>query len=77
MSTQEHVLEILLDVVPDIEPESMAPDQNFREAFNVDSMDFVEILERVADDFGVEVPEDDYGKVESLAGLTAYIDTNS
>lgn len=76
MSTQDQVLEILLDVVPDIEPESMSPDANFREAFNVDSMDFVDILERVAEEFGVEVPEDDYGKVESLTGLTSYVESH-
>jgi acyl carrier protein len=74
MSTQKQVLDILLDVVPDIEPESMSPDTNFREAFNVDSMDFVDILERVATEFGVEVPESDYPKVVTLAGLTSYID---
>lgn len=74
MSTKDKVLDILLDVVPDIEPEKMSDDTNFREAFNVDSMDFVDILERVAAETGVEVPESDYPKVVTLAGLTSYID---
>ncbi|NIR42236.1 MAG: acyl carrier protein [Actinobacteria bacterium] len=74
MSTRDQVLEILLDVVPDIEPESMSPDTNFREAFNVDSMDFVDILERVATELGVEVPERDYPQVVTLAGLASYVD---
>lgn len=73
---REQVLEIMLDTVPDLDPENMADDANYREVFNVDSMDFLAILEQVEDTFGVTVPEDDYEQVQTLGGLTAYIEAS-
>ena len=68
MNTRETILDILLDVVPEIEPDSMAGDVNYREAFDIDSMDFMAILERVAEELGVDVPEDYYSEVQTLDG---------
>ena len=77
MNTRDAVMEILWDIVPDIEPDEISGETNYREAFNVDSMDFMAILERVSEEFSVEVPEDDYASVQTLDGLTAYVETHT
>ena len=75
--TPEQALDVIrnaiLDVAPDTDPNSITGDVDFRQALAIDSMDFLDILETVASDTGIEVPEADYPKIITLAGFAAYL----
>jgi acyl carrier protein len=70
------LIEAFLDVAPDADPTTVSPDANYREALSIDSMDFLAILERVADETGTEVPEADYPKIETFDGFVAYLSSS-
>jgi acyl carrier protein len=68
--------DIFLDVVPDADWEGLGPEEPYRDRFGMDSMDFLNVIELVAERLGVEIPEKDYGKVETLAGLVGYVESH-
>ncbi len=70
---RQTVIEAILDVAPDTDPNSISDEASFREALGIDSMDFLDILEQVADETGVEVPEKDYPQIESIALFASYL----
>ncbi len=70
---EQAVLECLSAVAPDADPASLAPDRPFHDQIEFDSVDFLNYvmkLERVLD---VEIPEQDYPQLITLAGAVAYL----
>jgi len=71
--TRAALEEIIMDVAPDADVHAVGDAANFREVLGLDSMDFLTIVERIAEQMGVEIPEADYTKVESPVGLTDFV----
>lgn len=67
------VFTALQRVAPDCDPTSLQPTENIRAALEIDSYDFLQILIALNKQLGVDVPEADYGKLQTLADLTAYL----
>jgi len=63
------VLEALSDVAPEADPSSLEGDVPFRDQLDIDSMDFLNFLIGVNQRVGVEIPEADYPKLETLDDL--------
>lgn len=74
MTTREHVLTIIAAIAPDAPVEQLRDDEDLRDALDIDSMDFLNVLVAIAQQLGVEVPERDYGQVRTLAGLVGYVE---
>ena len=70
---REIIVEIIADIAPDADLEDLGGSENFRERFGLDSMDFLSIVEDIADQTGVEIPESDYDHVQSLDAMAAYL----
>ncbi len=77
MSTRQTILTIIEDVAPDVETDDVADDADLRDELDIDSMDFLKVLVGIQEQLGVSVPEVDYGKVRTLAGLVSYVDERS
>lgn len=60
-------------VAPDIAGEPIAPDETFRDQFEIDSMDFFNFVAGLAARTGLDIPEADYPKLETLSGCLAYL----
>lgn len=78
MSASPEELRVMLaDVLGSIAPEadfdSVDPKRPFREQLDLDSMDFLALLEGVHARTGVNIPESDYRKVLTVDGLIAYL----
>ena len=76
MSETEHseiIKRCLFGVAPDIEGQPIDPDEPFREQFEIDSMDFLNFIIALHKATGVDIPEKDYPKLESLAGCLRYL----
>ena len=69
----ELVKSTLINVAPDLEGETFAADIGFREQFEVDSMDMLNFIIALHKATGIDIPERDYVKLETLSGCVAYL----
>ena len=67
------VIEVLGTIAPELDPAALAPDTDIREQLDVDSMDFLNFVIGLHKAFGVEVPEADYRKLQTLDGCVGYL----
>lgn len=67
------VLTLLTDVAPDIDPATVAPERNFRDQFDFDSMDTLHFAAAISREFGIDVAEADYGELASLTKACDYV----
>lgn len=78
--TQEQIKQAIigqiLEIAPDIEQGDIIPDKNIQRSLEIDSFDFLKILTALNDIIGVEVPEKDYAKVDTLENMTEYFVQN-
>ena len=70
---RDRVFRGLRQVAPETDPATLRPDENIREALDIDSYDFLQFLIGISEGFGVEIPEADYEQVFTLAGLFRYL----
>ena len=70
---KEIVFQLLKKIAPDTEPSELQPDENIRETLNIDSFDSLQFIVALNEKTGIEIPEEDYGKIATLQALTAYI----
>jgi acyl carrier protein len=70
---KEIVFQLLKRIAPDTEPSTLKPDENIRETLNIDSFDLLQFIVALNEKTGIEIPEEDYGKIATLQALTAYI----
>ena len=63
----------LYSVAPDLEGEPIDPEASFRDQFEIDSMDFLNFIIGLNKATGIEIPEKDYPKLQSLAATVAYL----
>jgi acyl carrier protein len=61
------VREVLTEIVPDADFSVVAPDGNYRQALELDSLDFLTLVERLAVRAGCRIDEDDYPRLATLA----------
>ncbi|MXN64032.1 acyl carrier protein [Stappia sp. GBMRC 2046] len=71
--SEDLVKRILFQVAPELEGEDVDPDEPFREQFEIDSMDFLNLVIGLNKETGIEIPEEDYPKLETLSGCVAYL----
>lgn len=75
--TREKIREALKAVlgrlVPDVDFDALAPDSSLREQLAADSMDLLNFVVALHDELGVDVPETDYRKIDTLDGCVEYL----
>lgn len=69
---RDAIIARILEVAPELSAEEILPDAHLQRSLEIDSFDFLKILTALNDDLGVEVPEADYGKVDTLAHMAEY-----
>jgi len=67
------IFQELHKVAPECNPAELGPDENIREALDIDSFSFLRVLVGLSERTGIDIPEADYGKVPTLAKMTAYL----
>jgi len=76
MSTDEVrnvVLNIISDIAPDEDVTSVQDGTSLREQLDLDSMDFLDIVMELRKRHSVEVPQEDYPKLATLASCVEYL----
>ena len=67
------VLKTLSGIVPELEPRNLKPAVSLRDQLDIDSMDFLNFLIALHEEFGVDVPEADAPKLGSIDACVAYL----
>ncbi len=68
-----HVEAVLGRIAPEAELDEVPGDVDFRDELDLDSMDFLSLIEGLKEATGVDVPESDYEQIETLDGLLGYL----
>ncbi len=71
---RDEVLDILSDIAPDEDLSNLQDDVAFREQVELDSMDFLDIVMELRKRYRVQIPEEDYGHLASMASTVAYLE---
>jgi acyl carrier protein len=69
------VVKALTNVAPEIDPQTLRPDDVFRQEFDLDSMDFLNFVIGLHGSLGVDVPEADYGKLATVKTAVDYLES--
>jgi acyl carrier protein len=67
------LIEELRNLAPESDPGVVADDADLRDALDIDSMDFLNLVIAMHRRLGVDVPEVDYGKLRTLGSAVAYL----
>ncbi|HLG84651.1 MAG TPA: acyl carrier protein [Bradyrhizobium sp.] len=68
------VQEELGNIAPEVDLATIDPAADLREAIDIDSIDFLNLLTALHRRIGIEVPEIDYPKLVTLSGMVAYLE---
>ena len=74
---QEAVRAALAQIAPEVDLDTVSPNERFRSAADIDSLDFLSLVEKLHAITGVDIPEADYPSVETLHDLTSYLTTHA
>jgi acyl carrier protein len=69
----ETIFKVLGQIAPEADLSALAPDENVREALDIDSFDHLNFLIGLHEALGVEIPEGDYGQLTTLADIVRYL----
>jgi len=67
------LLKCLVDVAPEIADEEIEDDTDLRDELDLDSMDVLRWVQGIHGARGVEIPEEDYGKIATLGSAVDYV----
>ena len=68
------ILNILEDIAPDEDISSIDDNAKLRDQIDLDSMDFLDIVMELRKRHRVQIPEEDYEHLASLASTVAYLE---
>ena len=60
----------------DVEEDSITPDTNLSEDLEADSLDVVDLLMSIEDEFEIEVPDEEIENIKTVDQLVKYIEAS-
>jgi acyl carrier protein len=61
----------------DVEQDKITVDTDLQEDLGADSLDVVDLLMSIEDEFEVEVPDEEIENIKTVGALVSYIEANS
>ena len=75
--TAEQIRQTFFDVLgaiaPEAEPDTIDPGKPLRDQVDLDSMDWLNVIIRLHEILGIEIPEADYAELTTLDSTVAYL----
>lgn len=72
----ERIREIICDQL-DLEEDKVTMDSDIMEDFEADSLDVVDLVMSIEEEFGLEVPDDQIENFRTVGDVVRYIEENS
>lgn len=77
--TRDEIMAVVADelekIAPEIDIDLIDKSGDLREEFDIDSMDFLTLVTALHERLGIDIPEADYAKLESLDATVSYLET--
>lgn len=61
----------------DADEDKITAETDLQEDLGADSLDVVDLLMSIEDEFGVEVPDEEIENIKTVGALVAYVEANS
>lgn len=71
------MLELIGDIAPEADTSAVRDQDDLREAFDLDSMDFLNLMVAIHERTKIDIPEADYSKLFTLKNAVAYLSAKS
>lgn len=71
---REEIIDILSDIVPDEDLSGLDDAKLLREQMELDSMDFLDIVMELRKRYKVQIPEQDYPELATMASTVKYLE---
>ena len=71
---RDEILDILSEIAPDEDLSDLKDEVSFREQMELDSMDFLDIVMELRKRHRVQIPEEEYGQLASMASTVKYLE---
>ncbi|MBQ9993625.1 MAG: acyl carrier protein [Clostridia bacterium] len=71
----EKIRAILVDQF-EVEEDMITPDTNIQEDLGADSLDVVDILMSLEDEFEIEIPDSEVENIKTVGALVQYVEEN-
>ena len=75
MSTFDKVKEVIMDKLG-IEDSKIESESSFVDDLGADSLDTVELIMQLEEEFGIEIPDEDAEKITTVQAAVDYIEKN-
>ena len=72
MELQEKITKLVADATK-VDTSNVTEKTNFIEDLNLDSLDMVELMMKMEDEFEIEIPEDDTEKLKTIGDVVSYL----
>jgi acyl carrier protein len=70
---QQAIRDVLAQIAPDADLNSVPPDADLREYLELDSLDFLNVVEGLSERSGKRIDEDDYPQLATLASTIKFM----
>ena len=70
---QQTVIDALTGIAPEVDPSALDPDINFRDQFELDSVDYLNFVLELERRLELKIPEMDYPRLSCLSGCLVYL----
>ncbi|MDA7950089.1 MAG: acyl carrier protein [Pirellulaceae bacterium] len=67
------IIDILKDIAPDEDLSNLKDEVAFRDQLELDSMDFLDIVMELRKRHKIQIPEENYGELASMASTVSYL----
>ena len=74
MELQQKIINLVGDATKS-DTATMKEATSFVDDLNLDSLDMVELMMKMEDEFGIEIPEDDTEKLKTIGDVVSYLKT--
>ena len=75
MNTQEKVIDIIKDTLK-FDDKEITPTMDLFKDLGVDSLDAVELVMALEEEFGVQIPDEELPKLNTVENITKYIEAH-
>ncbi len=76
MAVQDKISEIIVEQLG-VKPEEVVPEASFVDDLGADSLDTVELVMALEEEFGIEIPDEDAEKIQTVGDAIRYIEEKS
>ena len=74
-TNQERLIEIIAKQLG-VDEDNVTPDASFMEDLGADSLDTVELVMALEEEFDIEIPDSDAEKIQTVQDALSYLDEN-